>query len=75
MTLPPPDPQHEPLFLRVQTSRWLGGLPERSQNEILFACMYATSFVHGTDGHHRLLLIADLAERLTAQEEQREALE
>lgn len=59
----------EPLYLRVQNARWLNDLPERSQNEILFACVYATNFVHGTDGHHRLMIISSLAERLTDLED------
>jgi hypothetical protein len=37
---------------------------DRQRDELRFAETYATSFRHGTDDHHRLLLIARLAELL-----------
>lgn len=40
---------------------WMEFLDERQQKELQFAQSYASQFAHGTDGHHRLLLIAHLA--------------
>lgn len=34
---------------------------ERELMEIKFALMYVEEFLHGTDGHNRLMLIAKLA--------------
>jgi hypothetical protein len=42
-------------------NHWMNELDERQQKELLFARLYAKDFAHGTDGHHRLLLIAKLA--------------
>jgi hypothetical protein len=39
---------------------WLKELTEREVKEIAFACAYAESFNHGTDGHSRLILISKL---------------
>ena len=48
---------------------WLKELDERQRKEIEFARMYADGFAHGTDGHHRLLLIAKLALMLDEAED------
>jgi hypothetical protein len=41
---------------------WAGlGFDKRQMDEISFAKLYAISFSHGTDDHHRLLLIAQLS--------------
>jgi hypothetical protein len=40
---------------------WIDSLTEREADELNFAIMYDTQFKHGTDGHHRLLLIAKLS--------------
>jgi hypothetical protein len=37
---------------------------KRELQEIEFARIYASSFDHGTDGHHRLKIIAKLADML-----------
>jgi monomeric isocitrate dehydrogenase len=49
-------------------SRWINELDERQRHEVRFAQLYADTFAHGTDGHHRLLLIAKLADLLDKQE-------
>jgi hypothetical protein len=43
---------------------WADELDDRQRKEIELARLYATKYAHGTDGHHRLLLIAKLAELL-----------
>lgn len=43
---------------------WTAQLDERQQKELKFARLYQKDFGHGTDGHHRLLLIARLADML-----------
>lgn len=43
---------------------WAEDLDERQRKEIKLAMIYAEKFAHGTDGHHRLLLIAMLAKKL-----------
>lgn len=43
---------------------WLWQLDERQIKEVQLAQVYAEQFAHGTDGHHRLLLIAKLVEIL-----------
>jgi hypothetical protein len=51
----------------IKSSNWFAVLGERQQKEIVFACVYASEFSHGTDGHHRLrpiALMAELAARL-----------
>lgn len=45
-------------------NHWMNALDERQQKELLLARLYAKDFAHGTDGHHRLLLIAKLAQML-----------
>lgn len=45
----------------MQDQEWYKVLTERQQEEIEFALVYNASFNHGTDGHHRLNLIAALA--------------
>jgi len=42
---------------------WMDDLDERDKEEIRLAWFYAQN-PHGTDGHHRLLLIGKLADRL-----------
>lgn len=39
-----------------------GGFTPRELEEVRFACNYASEFLHGTDGHLRLLIIAKLTE-------------
>lgn len=46
---------------------WIDTLDDRQRREIAFARLYAKEFAHGTDGHHRLLLISALAELLDMQ--------
>ena len=43
-------------------------LDERQRKEVALAELYAKEFSHGTDGHHRLLLIAKLTELLDKAE-------
>jgi hypothetical protein len=43
---------------------WQAGLDERQRKEIELARVYTRDFNHGTDGHSRLTLIANLAETL-----------
>lgn len=40
------------------------GLTDREIQECMFACLYADTFQHGTDGHNRLVLIAKLVRAL-----------
>jgi hypothetical protein len=47
---------------------WIDDLDPRQQKELDFARTYASKYAHGTDGHHRLMLIAELARRLDAME-------
>jgi hypothetical protein len=49
---------------RGKPMAWLDNLDERQQQEVRFARAYAAQYGHGTDGHHRLVLIAKLAELL-----------
>lgn len=39
-----------------------GGFTPREIEEVRFACNYAGEFLHGTDGHSRLLVIAKLTQ-------------
>lgn len=43
---------------------FISTLTEREIKEIGFAKTYKERFAHGTDGHHRLLLIATLTQAL-----------
>ena len=45
-------------------------LSERDIKEINFAKLYAMDFAHGTAGHNRLMLIANLAAALEARDVQ-----
>ena len=45
---------------------WRDYLTERQDAELRFAQTYVADFQHGTDGHHRLCLIAHLADLLDA---------
>lgn len=45
-------------------SHWTDELEERTVKEIAFARSYVNAFDHGTDGHHRLQIIAMLADAL-----------
>jgi hypothetical protein len=51
-----------------QPPQWMAQLDERQNKEVMFALTYARQFAHGTDGHHRLLLIAKLVELLNKVE-------
>lgn len=51
---------------------WEKLLDDRQRAEIAFAKMYTKSFAHGTDGHHRLMIIARLAELLDHYEAQKQ---
>lgn len=53
---------------------WFEQLDERQQKEVEMAITYNSLFRHGTDGHNRLILIAQLAGMLDAQSVQIEAL-
>jgi hypothetical protein len=57
------EPQdNKPIPLTPVGEMWTGlGFDKRQIDEISFAKLYAISFSHGTDGHHRLLLIAQFA--------------
>lgn len=57
----------QPYFLQL--------FDERQQKEIEFASLYAANFSHGTDGHHRLLLIAKMAEFLETLVEDQETVD
>lgn len=46
---------------------WIDTLDERQRKEIALARLYAKEYAHGTDGHHRLLLISRMAELLDMQ--------
>jgi hypothetical protein len=48
--------------------KWFKMFNEREQKELLFAQMYFNEFGHGTDGHHRLMLIARLLGYLSLAE-------
>lgn len=63
---PPPPPAPEPETPPAAPT-WMDGMDERQRQEIAFARVYANQFGHGTDGHHRLLLIAKLAGMLDAK--------
>ncbi len=49
----------------MDSPKWFVELDVRQQKEVLFAVEYASKYSHGTDGHHRLMLIAKLADLLT----------
>jgi len=49
---------------------WKEEFDARQVNEIEFARIYADQFHHGTDGHNRLLLIAQMANKLDALQQQ-----
>lgn len=59
---------------RYETMRWFQKLDDRQKSEVLFAVTYSLEFKHGTDGHHRLLLIAEMAAQLNQAEAAIEAL-
>jgi hypothetical protein len=54
-----------------QKPDWMLELDERQCMEIGFARYYADDFHHGTDGHHRLMLIAKLADMLDDMEREK----
>lgn len=43
---------------------WWAELDDRQKQEVRFALDYSGRFNHGTDGHHRLNLIAKLTQLL-----------
>lgn len=47
---------------------WHDILDEREQKEVAFAKTYAREYAHGTAGHNRLMLIAKMANLLSAIE-------
>lgn len=47
--------------LKEARAKWTEGMDVRMKKEIEFATLYTTLYRHGTDGHNRLLLIAQLA--------------
>jgi hypothetical protein len=47
---------------------WLDALDDRQQKEVEFSRVYTSMYHHGTDGHHRMLLIAKLAGLLDTTE-------
>jgi len=59
---------------RYETSRWFQKLDDREKFEVLFAVTYSLEFRHGTDGHHRLMLLSELAGQLNQYEATIEAL-
>lgn len=64
------------LPLRWFGETWKEKISEpRLVKEIEFACMYAESFKHGTDGHGRLILISEMANLLDEQQERIAKLE
>lgn len=48
---------------------WLQLFDDRQQKEIRFASIYANNFDHGTDGHHRLKIMAEMRRLLNNIEE------
>jgi hypothetical protein len=56
------DSTHE--YPNQKANDWTQQLDERQQKELKLARLYAKDFSHGTDGHHRVLLIAKLADLL-----------
>lgn len=50
-------------------AEWMNLLDDRQKKELSFAKSYKYNFSHGTDGHHRLCLIALLAEIIDGQEQ------
>lgn len=54
------------LFGKENQMSWFDEFDERQRKEIDFATTYAQQYAHGTDGHHRLLIIAKMAELLDA---------
>jgi len=46
---------------------WKRRIIPRHQEEITWAEVYHDSFHHGTDGHHKLMLIAQMSRLLTEQ--------
>ena len=53
---------------RYEMTQWFQELDDRQKSEVLFAVTYLLEFKHGTDGHHRLLLIAEMAGQLNQYE-------
>lgn len=53
---------------RFKDNLWFQALDDRQKNEVVLAVEYAERFNHGTDGHHRLLLIASLVDELVDYE-------
>jgi hypothetical protein len=51
-------------FLTAHPPPWRDTLDPREAAELVLAELYAERFHHGTDGHHRLMLIAKLAKLL-----------
>ena len=54
--------------LTIADGGWEAQLSTRDYKEVLFAKTYAMQYRHGTAGHNRLMLIAQLAERLDMYE-------
>ena len=59
---------------RYEMTQWFQKLDDRQKSEVLFAVTYLLGFKYGTDGHHRLLLIAEMAGQLNQAEATIEAL-
>jgi hypothetical protein len=47
---------------------WLDALDDRQQKEVEFSRVYTSMYHHGTDGHHRMMLIDRLAKLLDTTE-------
>ena len=47
---------------------WLDALDDREQKEVKFPRVYRSIYHHGTDGHHRMMLIARLVALLDTTE-------
>jgi hypothetical protein len=56
--------QAELTMRALEKADWPRQLDDRQRKELQLARYYAQNLSHGTDGHHRLLLIAKLAEML-----------
>lgn len=54
----------------VNEYMWKQLFDERQRQEIEFAVLYAKMFNHGTDGHHRLNIIAKMERLLNNIEQQ-----
>lgn len=60
---------HKLMLENLKAFAWAKGFDDRQLNEILLSQIYASDFSHGTDGHNAKLIIAKMAQLLSAAEE------